>query len=396
MVTGKFFGSILLIIGTSIGGGMLALPVATSAGGFFWASISFISCWLIMTAGAFLILECLQPLPLGSNMVSMARHYLGKPGELIIWFLYFALLYSLLGAYIAGGSDVLYNFLNQLHIHIPQTLTAILYTLSFSLIIYSGIRWVDYINRGLMFGKLGAYALLVVVILPFIHSKNFIPGELKRLLPQFSIVITSFAFASIVPSLRDYWQNDIKSLRRIILIGSIAPLFCYLLWDFVIMGTMSPQGPHRLSLLLQSSHTISELGKGLGETTHNQMISKLFDFFSGICMLTAFLSVSLGLFDFIADGFSLKKQGFQGHLTLGLTFFPPLLMVLMYPGMYLSALNYAGTICVVLFLFFPLLMTRNARKTYRQQQQLLPGKKLSLILLLFAAIFSIIIPHLGI
>ena len=35
MVIGKFFGSILLIIGTSIGGGMLALPVATSAGGFF-------------------------------------------------------------------------------------------------------------------------------------------------------------------------------------------------------------------------------------------------------------------------------------------------------------------------------------------------------------------------
>jgi tyrosine-specific transport protein len=393
MTIGKFFGSILLIIGTSIGGGMLALPVATASGGFFWSAICFIVCWTIMTSGALLILECLQPLPLGSNMISMARHYLGRPGELAIWFLYFALLYSLLGAYISGGSDVLSNILQQVHILLPSSLIPCIYTLSFSLIIYSGIKWVDYVNRGLMFGKLGAYLLLILVITPFVVSSHFTHGHLKNLLPNFSILVTSFGFASIVPSLRDYWHNDIRSLKKIIIFGSLVPLVCYLIWNFVIMGAISPDSPHNLEKLMHSSHAISGLGQGLGETTHNHLILKLFDLFSAVCMLTAFLSVSLGLFDFIADGFHLKKTGKQGLITLALTFFPPLFMVILNPGIYLKALNYAGIFCVMLLLLLPILMTWRARKIKPDNQALIPGEKLTLIFLLLAALFSIVIPY---
>jgi len=393
MFIGKFLGSILLIIGTSIGGGMLALPVATASGGFFWSAICFILCWTIMTAGALLILECLQPLPIGSNMITMARHYLGRSGEIAIWFLYFALLYSLLGAYISGGSDVLSNVLQQLHIQLPNYFLSSIYTLGFSLIIYCGIKWVDYVNRGLMFGKLGAYAVLVFVIAPFVVPQHFTHGHFKNLLPNFSILITSFGFASIVPSLRDYWQNDIKSLKKIILWGSLVPLFCYLVWNFVIMGAISPNSPHNLAQLVHSSHAISGLGQGLGETTQSSLILKLFDVFSAVCMLTAFLSVSLGLFDFIADGLHLKKTGKQGLLTMALTFLPPLILVILNPGVYLKALNYAGVFCVMLLLFFPVLMTWQARKFKPENLHLIPGQTPSLILLFIAALFSIVIPY---
>lgn len=393
MKIGKFLGSILLIIGTSIGGGMLALPVATATGGFSWSAISFTLCWMVMTSGAFLILESLQPLPLGSNMISLAKHYLGKPGEWCIWFLYFALLYSLLGAYISGGSDVFNNLLTQIHIHLPEYIIPVVYTFSFSLIIYSGIHWVDYVNRGLMFGKLGAYLILVIVIAPHVQFNNFYHGALNKLLPNLSILITSFGFASIVPSLRDYWNNDIPKLKQIIFWGSLIPLICYLIWNFVIMGAVSPNSPHNLNQLMDSDHAISGLGLSLGETTKSQLILKLFDFFSGICMLTAFLSVSLGLFDFIADGFKLKKTGSQGHIVLALTFLPPLIMVVIEPGLYLKALNYAGIFCILLLLFFPILMSWNARLTYKQLQLLVPGKKWTLACLMFAAVFSLIIPY---
>lgn len=393
MIIGKFLGSILLIIGTSIGGGMLALPVATAAGGFSWSAISFTLCWMIMTSGAFLILEALQPLPLGSNMISLAKHYLGKPGEWCIWFLYFALLYSLLGAYISGGSDVFNNLLTQVHMQIPEYLIPVVYTFSFSLVIYSGIRWVDYLNRGLMFGKLGAYLILVTVIAPHVHFQNFYHGSLAKLLPNLSILITSFGFASIVPSLRDYWNNEITKLKHIIFWGSLIPLICYLIWNFVIMGAISPNSPYNLNQLMQSDHAISGLGVSLGKTTQSKVILKLFDFFSGICMLTAFLSVSLGLFDFIADGFKLKKTGLQGHIVLALTFLPPLILVMIDPGLYLKALNYAGIFCILLLLFFPILMSWNARLNNKDLQNLLPGKKLTLACLMGAAIFSLIIPY---
>jgi tyrosine-specific transport protein len=390
MTIGKFFGSILLIIGTSIGGGMLALPVATAAGGFYYSVLAFIFCWFVMTAGAFLILEVLQPLPQGSNMISLARHYLGKPGEMVVWLFYLALLYSLVGAYISGGTDVLNNALQQFHIHLPLSMVSAIYTLTFSFIIYKGIHWVDYVNRVLMFGKLGTYLILVLIVAPFVKFSHLNSGTLKGLLPNLSILITSFGFASIVPSLRDYWRNDIPTLKRIIFWGSLTPLICYLVWNLVIMGSV---GEDALNALVSSAHATSGVGKALLEKTSSESILGLFDFFSCICMLTAFLSVSLGLYDFLADGFKMKKSGLQGQTVLAMTFLPPLALVIVNPGIYLSALNYAGSFCIILLLFIPVLMSWKFRKQSKSSDVILPGQKWVLSFLFVSAIFCMMIPY---
>ncbi len=387
---GKFFGSILLIIGTSIGGGMLALPVATAAGGFYYSVLAFIFCWFIMTAGALLILEVLQPMPQGSNMISLAKHYLGKPGEMVVWLFYLALLYSLVGAYISGGTDVLNNALNEFNIHFPLSAVSAIYTLSFSLIIYNGIRWVDYVNRGLMFGKLGAYAVLVLIVAPFVYLGHLNTGSFRALLPNLSILITSFGFASIVPSLRDYWHNDIKTLKKIILWGSLTPLICYLIWNLVIMGAV---GQDKLQSLVKSVHATSGVGKFLLNTTHSHAILTLFDLFSCICMLTAFLSVSLGLNDFLADGFKMKKSGAQGVTVLGMTFLPPLAMVIVNPGIYLSALNYAGSFCIILLLIIPVLMSWRFRRKNKNVLAILPGHQIVLVFLLMSGFYCMLIPY---
>lgn len=390
MTIGKFFGSILLIIGTSIGGGMLALPVATAAGGFYYSVLAFIFCWFIMTAGAFLILEVLQPLPQGSNMISLARHYLGKPGEMVVWLFYLALLYSLVGAYISGGTDVLNNALQQFDIQLPLSMVSAIYTLTFSFIIYRGIYWVDYVNRVLMFGKLGTYLILILIVAPFVKFLHLNSGSLKGLLPNLSILITSFGFASIVPSLRDYWRNDIGALKKIIFWGSLTPLICYLIWNLVIMGSV---GQDALNALVSSAHATSGVGKALLEKTSSESILGLFDFFSCICMLTAFLSVSLGLYDFLADGFKMKKSGLQGKTVLAMTFLPPLALVIVNPGIYLSALNYAGSFCIILLLFIPVLMSWKFRKQSKSTDIILPGQKWVLSFLLISAIFCMMIPY---
>ena len=49
-------------------------------------------------------------------------------------------------------------------------------------------------------------------------------------------------------------------------------------------------------------------------------------------------------------GFKMKKTGLQGKSVLLMTFLPPLAMVIVNPGIYLSALNYAGSFCIVLLL----------------------------------------------
>ncbi len=386
VLNSKLIGGILLIVGTSIGGGMLALPVSTAAAGISNSIFFLIACWLIMTAGALLILEVNLRLPAGSNMVSMARSTLGLPGQVIAWITYLFLLYTLLAAYISGGSDVFSSLLHKMHIDLPNWLTALSFTLLFSLVIYSGIRAVDYVNRGLMFGKLGIYLLLVLIISPHIEVPTWRGGSLPAITGSLMILITSFGFASIVPSLREYFKDDIPALRKVIVFGSLIPLVCYIVWEAVIMGVVHRDGSNGLLALMNSEHATSGLTEALSDAVQSQLITRFFEFFTSICMITAFLGVSLGLFDFLADGLKLKKAGKQGQLTLALTFLPPLVIVMFNPGIYLKALGYAGICCVILLLLLPSVMAWRGRNACTQDSMVIvPGGRFSLALIGFIA-----------
>ncbi|STY30056.1 tyrosine-specific transport protein [Legionella wadsworthii] len=393
MINSKLIGGILLIVGTSIGGGMLALPVSTAEVGFGNSIFFLLFCWLVMTAGALLMLEVNLRLPAGSNMISMAKSTLGLPGQIIAWITYLFLLYTLLSAYISGGSDVLNSLLHKLHIDLPPSVTAILFTFLFGLIVYKGIRSVDYVNRGLMFGKLGIYILLIAIISPHASPLGLTGGSARAFTGTLMILITSFGYASIIPSLRDYFGDDIRSLKRVILLGSLIPLICYIVWDAVIMGVVSREGENGLLALMNSDHATSGLTEALSQSVQNQWISGFFGFFTSICMLTAFLGVSLGLFDFLADGLKLEKSGYQGKYTLALTFLPPLAVVLLNPGIYLHALSYAGICCVILLLLLPSIMAWRGRKVslVAADNHLLPGGNSSLALIGCVAVSLLII-----
>jgi len=388
----KLIGGILLIVGTSIGGGMLALPVSTAAAGITNSIFFLVGCWLVMTIGALLILEVNLRLPAGSNMVSMAKSTLGLPGQVIAWITYLFLLYTLLAAYISGGSDVFGGLLHQIHIDLPSWLTALVFTLLFSMVIYGGIRTVDYVNRGLMFGKLGVYILLVLIISPHIKTPTWQGGSLTAITGSLMLLITSFGFASIIPSLREYFHDDIRSLRKVILFGSLIPLICYIIWEAVIMGVVEREGSNGLMNLMSSDHAISGLNDALSNAVQSKWITGFFGFFTSICMLTAFLGVSLGLFDFLADGLKLNKAGGQGKLILALTFIPPLAVVLINPGIYLQAFSYAGICCVILLLLMPAIMAWRGRKMAATESVMtLPGGNLCLGLVSLIAIGLLII-----
>jgi tyrosine-specific transport protein len=364
---------------------MLALPVANAATGFWQSSAFLFVCWIFMTLGAFFILEANLYLPKGKNMVSMASATLGNYGLLAAWISYLFLLYTLLSAYISGGADVLNSLLDKIGLHLSDWQASCLFTLLFGLIVYGGIRYVDYANRALMFGKLAVYFLLIVFIAPYIDVHNFQHGNMRYIGGTMMILITSFGFAIIVPNLREYFDDDIKQLKKVILIGSLIPLFCYLAWDAVIMGAIPAEGSQNLESLMQNPHTTSALASLLSNRVQSPTISALFNFFTSICMLTAFLGVSLCLYSFLADGLKLGTSGGQGVGLFLLTFVPPLLIVIYYPGAYIHALGYAGIFCIILLLFLPALMCYFGRKNH-SSPFIVPGGKITQIAVLLISI----------
>ena len=386
----KFIGGILLIVGTSIGGGMLALPVANSAMGFWQSSLFLLLTWSLMTLGALFILEVNLYLAPGKNMVSMASATLGKSGLVIAWLSYLFLLYTLLSAYISGGADVLGGLLLKIDIFAkPWKLTS-LFTLIFGLIVYGGIHQVDMINRGLMFAKLAIYFILTILISPFIHLNNFHGGDVSYITGSIMILITSFGFAIIVPNLREYFNDDIYTLKKVVLIGSLIPLLCYIAWDAVIIGSLPANGEHSLMSLMHDEHTTSKMADMLSNRVNNNIISSLFNFFTSICMLTAFLGVSLCLISFLQDGLNMKIEGKEGLTLFLLTFLPPLLVVIYYPAAYIHALSYAGFFCVILLLLLPALMSFVGRKNFTSKY-IVPGGKTCQLLVIACSIILLFI-----
>lgn len=359
----KLVGGVLLIVGTTIGAGILALPVATAQLGF-WGSLLLLICsWAVMTTSAFLFLEVNLWLPPNTNLISMAGATLGRGGQAIAWLVYLLLLYSILSAYIAGGGDLLHFLLSSVGIHMPVAVTAVMFTVLLGLVVYLGIHFVDYVNRGLMFGKMGAFLLLVLLIMPFVTSANLGSGEFKNIIAPSSVTVTVVAFtcAMIIPSLRTYFDEDVKMLRKAILIGTLIPLLCYIVWDMVIMGVIPLNGTPGLHAIMHSSSSNSDLVLALSDLLHKSTVTTLAKFFTSICMATSFLSISLCLSDFLSDGLNVVKKGTGSLFIFLATFAPPVILVVFYPGAFLRGIQYAGLSCFILMMLFPPLMVWKGR-----------------------------------
>lgn len=358
----KFIGGTLLIVGTSIGAGILALPVTTSQSGFIDSSLMLLFCWLIMTLSALMILEINLWFPEDSNMISMAKHTLGLPGQVIAWISYILLLYALLCAYISGGTDVFGSLLGLMGIKTPAWLNTLLFTGILGSVVYFGITATDYVNRGLMVIKLSTFILLTGLVVTQVTGSNLVQGEVRYLPPAIMVMITSFGYATIIPSLRSYFKSDSRKLRNMIILGSFIPLLCYIAWDFAILGSLPLNGPNGLVGILNSGHVTSELMSSVQNVINSSVVTLLSRIFTSICVLTSFLGVALCLTDFLADGFNIVKSSWGRTRLAALTFLPPVVIVLFFPGMFIKALSYAGICCVVLLVILPALMMWNGIK----------------------------------
>jgi tyrosine-specific transport protein len=386
----KMLGGILLIVGTTIGGGMLALPIVTAQAGFWGAALLLTASWMVMTFSAFLLLEVNMWMPVNSNIILMAKKSLGGWAEILAWVCYLLLFYSLLAAYIAGGSDILHGLIAAMGVHTSITLDSILFALILGLVVYCGIQTIDYTNRVLMFVKLLAFALLVLFIAPHMDLARLNAGQVKYLVPAVTVVMTSYGFSTIIPSLRSYFQNDVKKLRIVILVGSLIPLFCYLAWVGAIFGGVPMDGEYGLMSIVHSDHSTLALTQALIHHLENSSITTLTRIFTSVCVVTSFLGVSLCVVDFLADGFKLDKTGKEKIFLHLLTFLPPLAIAILYPTAFIVGLNYAGICLAVLIILLPALMIWNGR--YRKKivaSYRVVGGKLPLVILIGVALVVI-------
>lgn len=383
--SGTLFGGILLIAGSCIGAGMLGLPILTGIAGFLPTLIMFVIAWLFMTMTGLLLIEVSSWFHTPVNFLSMVNKSLGRVGGWISWFLYLFLFYALIVAYLSGsGHHASLFFKNVFSINLPAWSGAVFFVLIFGWVVYLGTRPVDMLNRGLMFGKIGSYLALIIVGMAYVTPKMLLYTDVKYSFFALPILIISFGFHNMIPSLYSYFNGDAKKVKTSILCGSLLTLVVYILWEIVVLGVLPVEGTHGiLNSYRQDIGAAQAMRVYLGANSVG-VFAEILAFFA---ILTSFLAQSLSLVHFLSDGFKIKKKSRESISMCFLALCPPLIFSMIYPELFFKALNFAGGFCaVILFGIFPALMVWIGR--YRHKipagYKLTGGQPLLISVLVFA------------
>jgi len=386
--TGTVLGGALLIAGTSIGAGMLALPVFACKAGFFPTVAIYLFCWLFMVATGLLIMEVSLWNKGETNLVSMATSTLGNTGKYMAWLLYAFLFYSLNVAYVSEGGNYVLKIIG---LDGYAAFAPIIFVLIFSPIVFIGAFAVDKCNEVLMGGLVLSYIAFFALGLRYVDFDGLAHVDWSWSLLSMPIAITSFGFHNIVPTLTTYLEHDVKKIRKAILIGASLPFFFYVVWNWLVMGIVPLHGEG--GLLHAYEVGSSSVGPLLGVLRSNTVIiaSSLFAF---CALLTSFLGVSLGFVDFLADGLTVKKT-VKGRLLLSsCVFIPPIVIAMSYPGMFLKALKKGGGFGGILLLgLLPIMMVWAGRKNNRDAPYKFCGGKGLLVLMIVFVIFELIVDY---
>lgn len=389
--SGSLLGAILLIAGCCIGAGMLGLPVISALAGFKPSLLMFLVSWLFMTTTALLLLEVNLWFSAEVSIISMAGRTLGVGGKIVSWLCFLFLFYALGVAYIGGAGELIANFvLEATQVMIPHWVGSLAISLLFGLFVYLGTRAVDLFNRLLMAGLIATYLLLVVLGASHVSTSNLKYVDWSAAAFVLPVMIISFGFHNLIPSLSTYLQWDVKRLRIAIIGGSVLALGVYILWEWLILGLVPVQNNSDIRQVLSEGEMATQF---LKEAVGSAWVVNVVQYFAFFAIVTSFLGNSLSFVDFLADGLRVRKSRWGKFCLCLLVIVPPFILSLIYPRIFLSALNYAGAFgAVILFGILPALMVWSGRY-YKQlgQKHLVPGGKWTLGSIICFAIWLILL-----
>lgn len=380
-----------IVAGTTIGAGMLAMPLA-AAGVGFGVTLALLFClWGLMCYTALLLLEVYQHVPADTGLGTLARRYLGRYGQWATGFSMLFLMYALTAAYMSGAGELLASSLSEwLSLSVSPATGVLLFTLVAGGVVCIGTSLVDLFNRFLFSAKLLFLIVMLALLMPHVHKVNLLtlPLEKGLALSAIPVIFTSFGFHGSVPSIVSYMNGNVQKLRWVFITGSAIPLVAYIFWQLATLGSIDST---TFFGLMANSAGLNGLLQALRDVVASPHVELAVHLFADLALATSFLGVTLGLFDYLADLFN-RRNTAMGRLQTGaITFLPPLAFALFYPRGFVMALGYAGVALAVLALLIPSLLAWQSRKHSPQSNYRVRGGKPALLLVLFCGVAVIAI-----
>ncbi len=364
-----------LIGGTAIGAGMLAIPLVTAQSGFFPAVATSILVWFFMLSTGLLFMEAALWMPNGANILTMSSQLLGKKGKYAAGGMFLFLYYCLMVAYFAGGAPLLSDVLSDLfEVSLSGWGSYLVFGGIFGIIVAKGAKAIDRVNLSLTIAMIIAYVTLLSSGSSEVSSNLLARANWPGFYLALPILFGAFGYHNVIPSVCTYLNRERKSIRLSIVCGTTLALVVYLLWQWLIIGSV-PQ-----EMIIKTLEAGQPVTQALQAITGNSWIYLLGRFFALFALTTSLLGVAFSMVDFLSDGLKMQREGGSRIALAMLTFLPPGICAALNPTIFQKALGLAGGFGEV-FLngLLPVFLVWTGRYRFKQDSvDPLPGGRMML------------------
>lgn len=389
----SILGGTMIIAGTSIGAGMLALPTISAGMWFYWSIALLFGIWLMMLLSSQALLEVNLHYEPGASFHTLVKDTLGPTWNMINGFSVAFVLYILVYAYVSGGGSIVRHSSMALFGWEPTKFVA---GITFAVLLTACVWWstwiVDRISVIMMSGMVITFLLSMTGLLSQIRTNVLLDlggngGEAIFILVALSTYLTSFCFHASVPSMVKYFGKDPKRINKCLIYGTVIALVCYLTWITAADGNISRT---QFKDVIAAGGNVGDLVKAAGANTDSSFILRMLDSFSALAVATSFLGAGLGLFDYIADMLKFDDSRLGRSKTAIVTFLPPTLGGLIWPDGFLLAIGWAGLFATIWSVIVPAMMLRASRVKFATSEYTAPGGSIVVpILLTFGIVTAI-------
>lgn len=360
----SLLGGACIIASVCVGAGMLGLPSAGAGAWTLWSILAITLTMAVMTLSGWMLLEAFKNYELGVSFDTVTKDVLGKGvnhfNNLAVYFVGGILLY----AYITSSGLILEGLFD-----VHSKIMAILFVLVFSGLVWHSTRAVDRISIVLILFMFFTFFFGVSGMLSNIETKLLFDriGEETSYAPyaiaMLPVALTSFGYHHSVASMRNYYGEE-RRAKYAILGGTSIALIFYVLWMVSIYGNLARDA---FAPIIAQGGEVDILLSTLGSAIASENVANAINAFSMAAILSSFIGVGLGLFDFLADFFGFEDTK-QGRLkTWSVTFLPPLLCSLLFPFGFIIAIGYAGAAATVWTCIIPALLVLKLRKKAQEE-----------------------------
>lgn len=372
-------GGSCIIASVCVGAGMLGLPSAGAGAWTVWTLLALSITMAVMTISGYMLLEAFQIFDLRVSFNTVTKKLLGNKvnfiNNLAVYFVGGILIY----AYITS-SGLIINELTGVN----SKIASVLFVVVFSLFVWHSTKAVDRISVLLIVFMVLSFFIGVFGLTTRVNTSvlfdvlneegNYAPYAMVL----FPVALTSFGYHHSVSSMRAYYGNEQKA-KQAILGGTIIALGLYALWIVSIFGNIHR---HDFSPIIAQGGNVDILLSTISSVVDSKSIANAIQIFSMAAILSSFIGVGLGLFDYLADLLGMGNDRLGRTKTCFITFLPPLAMSLLFPFGFVIAIGYAGAAATIWACIIPGLLAYKVRKNYPDIAFRAPGGQAMIVIVI--------------